>query len=154
MIYPTLSKTVFYIVFVNQSGNSWSGYFFSEKTPKRKKAHMFRKHPKPTLTDIDHLNYGYDKDHVLCQVSDQPRATKDQDIVHVLVTETHPEYNAYKKYWSNNWRKIHGYPLRRGTLNSKPRLIKPVLLTVEETKRLREQEAKLQALIESVGDEA
>lgn len=115
---------------------------------------MFRKHPKPTLTDIEHLNYGYDEDHVLCQVSDQPRATDHQDVVHVLMTTTHPEYNAYKKYWSNNWRKVHGYPLRRNTLNTKPRLVKPVLLTVEETKRLREQEAKLQALIESVGDEA
>ena len=91
---------------------------------------------------------------MLCQVSDQPRATKDQDVVHVLVTETHPEYNAYKRYWSNNWRKIHGYPLRRDILNSKPRLIKPVLLTVEETKRLREQEAKFQTLIESVGNNA
>ena len=115
---------------------------------------MFRKHPKPTLADIEPLNYGYDTDHVLCQVSDQPRATKDQDVVHVLVTETHPEYNAYKRYWSNNWRKIHGYPLRRDILNSKPRLIKPVLLTVEETKRLREQEAKFQTLIESVGGNA
>lgn len=115
---------------------------------------MFRKHSKPTLADIEHLNYGYDEDHVLCQVSDQPRATKDQDVVHVLMTETHPEYNAYKKYWSNNWRKTHGYPLRRGTLNTKPRLIKPELLTVDETKRLREQEAKLQALIESVGGNA
>ena len=115
---------------------------------------MFRKHPKPTLADIEHLNYGYDKDHVLCQVSDQPRATEDQDVVHVLMTETHPEYNAYKKYWSNNWRKTHGYPLRRGALNTKPRLIKPALLTVDETKRLREQEAKLQALIESVGGNA
>lgn len=91
---------------------------------------------------------------MLCQVSDQPRATKGQDVVHVLVTETHPEYNAYKRYWSNNWRKIHGYPLRRDILNSKPRLIKPVLLTVEETKRLREQEAKFQTLIESVGNNA
>lgn len=113
---------------------------------------MFRKHPKPTLADIEHLNYGYDEDHVLCQVSDQPRATEEQDIVHVLMTETHPEYNAYKRYWSNNWRKIHGYPLRRGALNTKLRLVKPVLLTVEETKRLREQEAKFQALIERAGD--
>lgn len=115
---------------------------------------MFRKHPKPTLADIERLNYGYDEDHILCLVSDQPRATKDQDIVHVLMSETHPEYNAYKRYWSNNWRKIHSYPLRRGTLNAKPRLIKPVLLTVEETKRLREQEAKFQALIEKAGGNA
>lgn len=112
---------------------------------------MFRRYPKPTLADIEHLNYGYDEDHVLCQVSDQPHATDHQDIVHVLMTETHPEYNAYKRYWSNNWRKIHGYPLRRGNLNTKPRLIKPALLTVEETKRLREQEARFQALIEKVG---
>ena len=112
---------------------------------------MFRKYPNPTLADIERLNYGYDEDHILCQVSDQPRATKDQDVVHVLMTTTHPEYNAYKRYWSNNWRKIHGYPLHRGNPNSKPRLIKPVLLTVEETKRLREQEARFQALIEKVG---
>ena len=115
---------------------------------------MFRKHPKPTLTDIEHLNYGYDKNHLFCLVSDQPRATDHQDVVHVLMTETHPEYNAYKRYWSNNWRKTHGYPLRRGILNSKPRLIKPVLLTVDETKRLREQEARFQELIEKVGGDA
>lgn len=115
---------------------------------------MFRKHTKPTLTDIEQLNYGYDEYHLFCLVSDQPHATDHQDVVHVLMTETHPEYNAYKKYWSNNWRKVHGYPLRRDTLNIKPRLVKPALLTVEETKRLREQEAKLQALIERAGDEA
>ena len=34
--------------------------------------------------------------------------------------------SAYAAYWSNNWRKTHGYPLKRKRLNQFQIYVKPV----------------------------
>lgn len=34
--------------------------------------------------------------------------------------------SAYAVYWSNNWRKTHGYPLKRKRLNQFQIYVKPV----------------------------
>lgn len=67
-------------------------------------------------------------------------ATDTQDVVYEDVSRNY----KYAKYWSNNWRKVHGLPLRRKENNKFHVYLKPKLLTVEETNALRDMQEVLE----------
>ena len=55
-------------------------------------------------------------------VEPEPETNKDQNLVYVYSNQDY----KYAHYWSNNWRKTHGYPLKRKQVNTKPVLyLKP-----------------------------
>lgn len=67
-----------------------------------------------------------------------------RDIVYELINSDHP---LYHRYTSNNWRKTHNLPLRRGALNRKQLYLLPRLLTVEETLDMRETQEHIEKIL-------
>lgn len=70
-------------------------------------------------------------------------STKTQDVVYEDVSRNY----KYAKYWSNNWRKVHGLPLRRKENNKLHIYLKPYLLSVEETNSIRHMQNVIQEII-------
>lgn len=78
-------------------------------------------------------NYNEDKDSLFVYVAPKPQETEDQM---VLYTSVNTNYK-YAQYWSNNWRKAHGYPLLRKGAKRFGFYVKPELQSVESTKTIR-----------------
>lgn len=70
-------------------------------------------------------------------------STDTQDVVYEDVSRNY----KYAKFWSNNWRKTHGLPLRRKENNKLHIYLKPRLLSVEETKSLRHMQEVINTII-------
>ena len=90
------------------------------------------------------VNYNEDKDSFFVYVEPEPQETEDQM---VLYTSVNTNYK-YAQYWSNNWRKSHGYPLLRKQAKKLAFYVKPELQTVERTKRLRSAKAEVDEILE------
>ena len=97
---------------------------------------------KPTNYDENPCNF-------IVYVEPKPQETESQDLSFESVRHDY----KYAQYWSNNWRKIHGYPLirkqeRRGIL-----YLKPVLMSEEKTTEVRKMKQEVDAYLKSVGYE-
>lgn len=79
-------------------------------------------------------NYNPDTSDIFVYVEPVVTSTDEQDHGYEVVSTNH----AYANYWSNNWRKTHGYPLKRKSLNKHQIYLKPILFTKSETKTLRD----------------
>lgn len=69
--------------------------------------------------------------------------TDTQDVVYEDVSRNY----KYAKFWSNNWRKVHGLPLRRKENNKLHIYLKPSLLSVEETASIRHMQDVIKDII-------
>lgn len=54
-------------------------------------------------------------------------------------------YRECRRFVSNNWRKVHGYPLRRKDKSS-TMILKPILFSEETTKRVKESYEEIDRL--------
>lgn len=90
------------------------------------------------------VNYNEDKDSFFVYVAPKPQETEDQM---VLYTSVNTNYK-YAQYWSNNWRKAHGYPLLRKQAKKFAFYVRPELQSVELTKRLRSAKAEVDEILE------
>lgn len=52
----------------------------------------------------------------IIQVEPEPKTKENQKLMYIWCNNDY----KYAHYWSNNWRKIHGYPLKRKKVNPKP----------------------------------
>lgn len=93
------------------------------------------------------VNYNEDKDSFFVYVAPKPQETEDQM---VLYTSVNTDYK-YACFWSNNWRKAHGYPLLRKQAKKLSFYVKPELQSVERTKRLRSAKAEVDEILERRG---
>lgn len=88
-------------------------------------------------------NYNPDKSSIFVYVEPAPQETETQDVTYELVWRD----PKYANYWSNNWRKTHGYPLKRKQVNQKLVVcLKPRLESEETTKELRDVQARIEQL--------
>ena len=90
-------------------------------------------------------NYDESPCEFMVYVEPKPQRTENQDLIFESVSRDY----KYAQYWSNNWRKIHGYPLirkqeRRGVL-----YLKPVL--EERTTEVRKMKQEVDEYLESRG---
>jgi hypothetical protein len=92
-------------------------------------------------------NYNEDKDSLFVYVEPKPQETEDQM---VLYTSVNTDYK-YACFWSNNWRKSHGYPLLRKKAKKLVFYVKPELQSVELTKRIRSANAEVDEILERRG---
>lgn len=93
------------------------------------------------------VNYNEDKDLFFVYVAPKPQETEDQM---VLYTSVNIDYK-YAQYWSNNWRKIHGYPLLRKKTKKLAFYVKPELQSVESTKNIRSAVAEVDEILNEIG---
>lgn len=94
-------------------------------------------------------NYNEDKDSLFVYVAPKPQETEDQM---VLYTSVNTDYQ-YAHYWSNNWRKSHGYPLLRKKTKKFAFYVKPELQSVESTKNIRSAVAEIDEILGELGYE-
>ena len=94
-------------------------------------------------------NYNEDKDSLFVYVAPKPKETEDQM---VLYTSVNTDYK-YAHYWSNNWRKSHGYPLLRKKTKKLAFYVKPELQSVESTKTIRSAVAEVDKILDELGYE-
>lgn len=94
-------------------------------------------------------NYNEDKDSLFVYVAPKPQETEDQM---VLYTSVNTNYK-YAQYWSNNWRKAHGYPLLRKGAKRFGFYVKPELQSVESTKTIRSAVAEIDEILGELGYE-
>ena len=94
-------------------------------------------------------NYNEDKDSLFVYVAPKPQETEDQM---VLYTSVNTNYK-YAQYWSNNWRKAHGYPLLRKVAKRFGFYVKPELQSVESTKTIRSAVAEIDEILGELGYE-
>ena len=94
-------------------------------------------------------NYNEDKDSLFVYVAPKPKETEDQM---VLYTSVNTNYE-YAQYWSNNWRKSHGYPLLRKNAKRFGFYVKPELQSVESTKNIRSAVAEVDKILDELGYE-
>ena len=83
-------------------------------------------------------------DDYLQVIGPEPDHDDSRDLVYELISIEHP---LYHRYTSNNWRKTHNLPLRRGALNRKQLYLSPRLLTVEETLNMRETQEHIEKIL-------
>lgn len=83
-------------------------------------------------------------DDYLQVIGPEPDHDNSRDIVYELISIDHP---LYHRYTSNNWRKTHNLPLRRGTLNRKQLYLLPRLLSVDETLEMRETQEHIEKIL-------
>ena len=62
------------------------------------------------------INYDPNPCEFMVYVEPEPEITDKQNLMYVYCNTNY----KYAHYWSNNWRKTHGYPLKRKQLNKKP----------------------------------
>ena len=89
----------------------------------------------------------YNKDSFFVYVEPEPQETEDQM---VLYTSVNTDYK-YACFWSNNWRKVHGYPLLRKSAKRFGFYVKPELQSVERTKNIRSAKAEVDKILEEIG---
>ena len=94
-------------------------------------------------------NYNEDKDSLFVYVAPKPKETEDQM---VLYTSVNNDYK-YACFWSNNWRKVHGYPLLRKSAKRFGFYVKPELQSVESTKTIRFVVADVDKILDELGYE-
>ena len=94
-------------------------------------------------------NYNEDKDSLFVYVAPKPKETEDQM---VLYTPVNNDYK-YACFWSNNWRKAHGYPLLRKNAKRFGFYVKPELQSVESTKNIRSAVAEVDKILDELGYE-
>lgn len=85
------------------------------------------------MKQFEPINYNPDNDSFFVYVEPKPEETETQDVTYEWVIDDY----KYAHYWSNNWRKVHGFPLRR----KQKKLVvylKPHLLAEDQTKELRD----------------
>ena len=85
------------------------------------------------MKQFEPINYNPNKNSFFVYVEPKPEETETREITYEWVIDDY----KYAHYWSNNWRKVHGFPLRRKRKNLVVYL-KPHLLTEKETTELRD----------------
>lgn len=93
------------------------------------------------------VNYNEDKDSLFVYVAPKPQETEDQMVFYTSVNTNY----KYAQYWSNNWRKVHGYPLLRKSAKPFALYVKPELQSVETTKSVRSAIAEVDEYLEKQG---
>ena len=83
-------------------------------------------------------------DDYLQVIGQEPDHDDSRDIVYELINSEHP---LYHRYASNNWRKTHNLPLRRGALNRKQLYLMPRLLSVDETIEMRKTQEHIEKIL-------
>ena len=94
-------------------------------------------------------NYNEDKDSLFVYVAPKPQETEYQMVLYTLVNTDY----KYAHYWSNNWRKSHGYPLLRKKTKKFAFYVKPELQSVESTKNIRSAVAEVDKILDELGYE-
>lgn len=92
-------------------------------------------------------NYNEDKDSLFVYVAPKPQETEDQMVLYTSVNSNY----KYAHYWSNNWRKAHGYPLLRKSAKRFSFYVKPELQSVERTKNIRSAVAEVDEILNEIG---
>lgn len=92
-------------------------------------------------------NYDENPCEFMVYVEPKPQKTENRELIFESVRHDY----KYAQYWSNNWRKVHGYPLirkqeRRGVL-----YLKPVLISEERTTEVRKMKQEVDEYLESQG---
>ena len=93
------------------------------------------------------VNYNEDKDSIFVYVAPKQKETEDQMVLYTSVNNNY----KYAHYWSNNWRKVHVYPL---FLNKAKRFgfyVKPELQSFESTKNIRSAVAEVDEILDELG---
>lgn len=83
-------------------------------------------------------------DDYLQVIGPEPDHDDSRDLVYELISIEHP---LYHRYVSNNWRKTHNLPLRRGALNRKQLYLMPRLLSVGETLEMRKTQEYIEKIL-------
>lgn len=81
-------------------------------------------------------NYNTEDD-IFVYVEPDVEVTETQDVVYEWVSKN----KKYAPYWSNNWRRNHGYPAQRNRKKNFKFYVKPQLMSVEDTLKMREATA-------------
>lgn len=94
-------------------------------------------------------NYDENPCDFMVYVEPKPQVTESQDLIFESVSHDY----RYAHCWSNNWRKVHGFPLirkqeRRGVL-----YLKPVLMSEERTAEVRKMKQEVDEYLKSIGYE-
>lgn len=93
--------------------------------------------------NIKPVNYNPNKDSLVVYVSPDVQETETQRVLYGVVNRN-PKYACY---WSNNWRKNHGLPLKRKSVNEKGILyVRPHLVSKEDTIQLRKAQQEIKEL--------
>lgn len=93
------------------------------------------------------VNYNEDKDSLFVYVAPKPQETEDQMVLYTSVNNNY----KYACFWSNNWRKVHGYPLLRKSDKRFGFYVKPELQSVERTKNIRSAVAEVDEILNEIG---
>ena len=95
------------------------------------------------VNNIKPVNYNPNKDSIFVYVEPDVQETKTQDVLYEMVNKK----QKYDCYWSNNWRKVHGLPLKRKAVNEKHICyVKPHLASEEDTIQLRKAQQEIKEL--------
>lgn len=92
-------------------------------------------------------NYNEDKDSLFVYVAPKPQETEDQMVLYTSVNNNY----KYACFWSNNWRKVHRYPLLRKKTKKLAFYVKPELQSVESTKNIRSAVAEVDEILNEIG---
>lgn len=92
-------------------------------------------------------NYNEDKDSIFVYVAPKPQETEDQMVLYTSVNNNY----KYACFWSNNWRKVHRYPLLRKKTKKLAFYVKPELQSVESTKNIRSAVAEVDEILNEIG---
>lgn len=95
------------------------------------------------------VNYNEDKDSLFVYVAPKPQGTEGQMVLYTSVNNNY----KYACFWSNNWRKSHGYPLLRKSAKPFAFYVKPELQSVESTKNIRSAVAEIDEILGELGYE-
>lgn len=93
------------------------------------------------------VNYNEDKDSLFVYVAPKPQETEDQMVLYTSVNNNY----KYACFWSNNWRKVHGYLLLRKSAKRFGFYVKPELQSVERTKNIRSAVAEVDEILNEIG---
>ena len=93
------------------------------------------------------VNYNEDKDSLFVYVAPKPQETEDQMVLYTSVNNNY----KYACFWSNNWRKVHGYPFLRKSAKRFGFYVKPELQSVERTKNIRSAVAEVDEILNEIG---
>ena len=80
--------------------------------------------------NIKLVNYNPNKSSIIVYVEPDVQETDTQRVLYEVVSRN----SKYACYWSNNWRKTHGIPLKRKSVNEKGILyVRPHLVSKKDT---------------------
>lgn len=92
-------------------------------------------------------NYDENPCEFMVYVEPKPKETESQDLIFESVGRDY----KYAHYWSNNWRKVHGYPLIRKKERRCILYLKPVLMSEERTAEVRKMKQEVDEYLENRG---